>query len=88
MIAYESEVDGGDSHIALIRGDISDSDAPVLVRMHAHCLLGDVFGATGCECNRTLKGVAGDDCGGGAGGADLPASDWRFRRRKLASSDF
>jgi 3,4-dihydroxy 2-butanone 4-phosphate synthase/GTP cyclohydrolase II len=56
LIAYESEVDGGDSHIALIRGDISDSDAPVLVRMHAHCLLGDVFGATGCECNRTLEG--------------------------------
>src|SRR5579862_2224980 len=30
LIAYESEVDGGDSHIALIRGDI-DTDAPVLV---------------------------------------------------------
>ncbi len=56
LIAYESEVDGGDSHIALIRGDISDSTVPVLVRMHAHCLLGDVFGATGCECNRTLEG--------------------------------
>jgi 3,4-dihydroxy 2-butanone 4-phosphate synthase/GTP cyclohydrolase II len=55
LIAYESEVDGGDSHIALIRGDISDSDKPVLVRMHAHCLLGDVFGATGCECHRTLE---------------------------------
>ena len=55
LIAYESEVDGGDSHIALIRGDISDSSVPVLVRMHAHCLLGDVFGATGCECSRTLE---------------------------------
>ena len=55
VIAYESEVDGGDSHIALIRGDISDSETPVLVRMHAHCLLGDVFGATGCECNKTLE---------------------------------
>ncbi|MFZ0481457.1 MAG: 3,4-dihydroxy-2-butanone-4-phosphate synthase [Terriglobales bacterium] len=55
LIAYESEVDGGDSHIALIRGDISDSAKPVLVRMHAHCLLGDVFGATGCECHRTLE---------------------------------
>jgi 3,4-dihydroxy 2-butanone 4-phosphate synthase/GTP cyclohydrolase II len=55
LIAYESEVDGGDSHMALIRGDISDSSDPVLVRMHAHCLLGDVFGATGCDCNRTLE---------------------------------
>ncbi|MFY9675419.1 MAG: 3,4-dihydroxy-2-butanone-4-phosphate synthase [Terriglobales bacterium] len=67
LIAYESEVDGGDSHIALIRGDISDSNAPVLVRMHAHCLLGDVFGATGCECNKTLEAsletIAGEDRG-------------------------
>jgi 3,4-dihydroxy 2-butanone 4-phosphate synthase / GTP cyclohydrolase II len=55
LMAYESEVDGGGSHIALIRGDISDPEKPVLVRMHAHCLLGDVFGATGCECNRTLE---------------------------------
>jgi 3,4-dihydroxy 2-butanone 4-phosphate synthase/GTP cyclohydrolase II len=56
LIAYESEVDGGGSHLALIRGDISDSPKPVLVRMHAHCLLGDVFGATGCDCNATLQG--------------------------------
>jgi 3,4-dihydroxy 2-butanone 4-phosphate synthase/GTP cyclohydrolase II len=49
MIAYESEVDGGESHVALIRGDIEHSQTPVLVRMHAHCLMGDVFGATGCE---------------------------------------
>jgi 3,4-dihydroxy 2-butanone 4-phosphate synthase/GTP cyclohydrolase II len=60
LIAYESEVDGGDSHMALIRGDIgrgdiSDSSGPVLVRMHAHCLLGDVFGATGCDCHQTLE---------------------------------
>ena len=55
LIAYESEVDGGSSHIALIRGDIADSEVPVLVRMHAHCLLGDVFGATACDCNPTLE---------------------------------
>src|SRR5271170_3086893 len=55
LIAYESEVDGGESHMALIRGDITDSSEPVLVRMHAHCLLGDVFGATGCDCHQTLE---------------------------------
>jgi 3,4-dihydroxy 2-butanone 4-phosphate synthase/GTP cyclohydrolase II len=54
LIAYESEVHGGESHMALVRGDISDSSSPVLVRMHAHCLLGDVFGATGCDCHQTL----------------------------------
>src|SRR3984957_7307674 len=55
LIAYESEVDGGESHVALVKGDISDSSEPVLVRMHAHCLLGDVFGATGCDCHQTLE---------------------------------
>jgi 3,4-dihydroxy 2-butanone 4-phosphate synthase/GTP cyclohydrolase II len=56
LIAYSSEVDGGESHVALVRGDIERSDVPVLVRMHAHCLMGDVFGATGCECHATLEG--------------------------------
>jgi len=56
LIAYTSEVDGGESHVALVKGDIEHSDKPVLVRMHAHCLMGDVFGATGCECHATLEG--------------------------------
>jgi len=60
LIAYESEVDGGESHVALIRGDVEgvheNDDSPVLVRMHAHCLMGDVFGSTGCECHATLEG--------------------------------
>jgi 3,4-dihydroxy 2-butanone 4-phosphate synthase/GTP cyclohydrolase II len=56
LIAYESEVDGGGSHVALVRGNIDDSDVPVLVRMHAHCLMGDVFGSTACECHATLEG--------------------------------
>jgi 3,4-dihydroxy 2-butanone 4-phosphate synthase/GTP cyclohydrolase II len=56
LIAYTSEVDGGESHIALVRGDIENTNQPVLVRMHAHCLMGDVFGATGCECHATLEG--------------------------------
>jgi 3,4-dihydroxy 2-butanone 4-phosphate synthase / GTP cyclohydrolase II len=56
VIAYESEVDGGDSHLALVRGDISSPGEPVLVRMHAHCLIGDVFGSSGCDCRDTLDG--------------------------------
>ena len=57
LIAYLSEVDGGESHVALVRGDIEHAAEPVLVRMHAHCLMGDVFGATGCECHATLEGA-------------------------------
>jgi 3,4-dihydroxy 2-butanone 4-phosphate synthase/GTP cyclohydrolase II len=55
LIAYESEVDGGESHIALVRGDIEDCVEPVLVRMHSHCLMGDVFGSTGCDCRATIE---------------------------------
>jgi 3,4-dihydroxy 2-butanone 4-phosphate synthase/GTP cyclohydrolase II len=64
MIAYRSALDG-QSHVALVRGDLDGAalhDDPVLVRMHTHCLLGDVFGATGCECgavlDRSLRRIA------------------------------
>src|SRR5699024_3225452 len=44
LVAYESAVDGGDSHVALVRGDLSlAGENPVLVRMHSHCMVGDVF---------------------------------------------
>jgi 3,4-dihydroxy 2-butanone 4-phosphate synthase / GTP cyclohydrolase II len=56
VIAYESEVDGGDSHLALVHGDIGKGDEPVLVRMHSHCLVGDVFGSAACDCRQTLEG--------------------------------
>jgi 3,4-dihydroxy 2-butanone 4-phosphate synthase/GTP cyclohydrolase II len=54
MIAYESEITG-DSHIALVKGNVEHtSDEPVLVRMHSHCLVGDVFGASWCECRNVI----------------------------------
>jgi 3,4-dihydroxy 2-butanone 4-phosphate synthase/GTP cyclohydrolase II len=54
LIAYQSEVDG-QSHIALLRGDVEHATEPVLVRMHTHCLVGDIFGATWCECHSTIR---------------------------------
>jgi 3,4-dihydroxy 2-butanone 4-phosphate synthase/GTP cyclohydrolase II len=54
MIAYASEVHGGESHVALVRGDVAGVD-PVLVRVHSHCLAGDAFGTTLCDCQRTLR---------------------------------
>ena len=56
LIAYESEVDGGESHVALVRGDTESGGEPVLVRMHSHCLMGDVFGSTVCDCHATIEG--------------------------------
>jgi 3,4-dihydroxy 2-butanone 4-phosphate synthase/GTP cyclohydrolase II len=57
MIAYESEVDGGESHLALVRGDVSWelNQEPVLVRVHSHCLAGDVFGTTLCDCHQVVQ---------------------------------
>jgi 3,4-dihydroxy 2-butanone 4-phosphate synthase/GTP cyclohydrolase II len=54
MIAYASEING-DSHIAMVKGDVENtSDQPVLVRMHSHCLVGDVFGANWCGCRDVI----------------------------------
>ena len=69
MIAYESELDGGQSHLALVRGNVDQSASgagasadPVLVRVHSHCLAGEVFGSTTCDCQhsvqRSLKAIA------------------------------
>jgi 3,4-dihydroxy 2-butanone 4-phosphate synthase/GTP cyclohydrolase II len=48
LIAYSSDVDH-DQHVALVRGDLEGA-MPPLVRVHSHCLTGDVFGSTACDC--------------------------------------
>jgi 3,4-dihydroxy 2-butanone 4-phosphate synthase/GTP cyclohydrolase II len=48
MIAYENEVDGGESHVALVMGDPT-GDEPALVRVHTHSLAEDVFGLGGAR---------------------------------------
>lgn len=53
-IAYVSDLDQ-ESHVALVHGDVAGSDKPVLVRMHAHCLAGDVFNASSCECASNIR---------------------------------
>jgi 3,4-dihydroxy 2-butanone 4-phosphate synthase/GTP cyclohydrolase II len=55
MIAYESEVEGGESHIALVRGEVAQAEEPILVRVHTHCLAGDVFGTTLCDCHALMQ---------------------------------
>ena len=55
MIAYESEVGGGESHVALVMGEVDDGST-VPVRVHTHCLAGDVFGATLCDCRAVIDG--------------------------------
>ena len=70
MIAYESEVNGGESHIALVRGDLcgdaAHPDKPVLVRVHTRCTAGDIFGAD-CQCreilDQSMRMIAEAGCG-------------------------
>ena len=52
-ISYSSALNG-ERHLALIKGDVA-GQMDVLVRMHSHCALGDVFGSTECECQKTLR---------------------------------
>ena len=50
--AYQSELDG-QTHVALVRGDIADG-ADVVVRVHSKCLTGDVFHSMRCDCGPQL----------------------------------
>ena len=53
-IWYSSDIEP-ERHLALVRGDLTGPE-PVLVRMHSHCLYGDVFGSTNCECQDLIRG--------------------------------
>jgi 3,4-dihydroxy 2-butanone 4-phosphate synthase / GTP cyclohydrolase II len=66
LIAYGSDLDG-ESHLALVHGDVSCSDKPVLVRMHTHCLAGDVFHASSCQCAANIRGSLRQIAEDGAG---------------------
>jgi 3,4-dihydroxy 2-butanone 4-phosphate synthase/GTP cyclohydrolase II len=68
MVVYSSEVDH-EQHIALVRGELTDAAAgrPPLVRVHSHCLTGDVFASTSCDCReivaQSLKAIVAEDRG-------------------------
>ncbi|MEP6507282.1 MAG: bifunctional 3,4-dihydroxy-2-butanone-4-phosphate synthase/GTP cyclohydrolase II [Gemmatimonadales bacterium] len=53
VIGYRNDVDNHE-HIALVFGDVSNSDDSVLVRMHSKCLTGDVFHSLRCDCGWQL----------------------------------
>jgi 3,4-dihydroxy 2-butanone 4-phosphate synthase / GTP cyclohydrolase II len=62
MIAYSSDVDH-EIHVALVRGNLANDPpgvaaegTPPLVRVHSHCLTGDVLGSTACDCREMVEG--------------------------------
>lgn len=52
-ISYVSTFNN-ESHLALVLGDVAKRDN-VLVRMHARCLYGDVFGSSACNCQALIR---------------------------------
>jgi 3,4-dihydroxy 2-butanone 4-phosphate synthase/GTP cyclohydrolase II len=52
-VAYTSDLNP-EYHLALVRGELAGREG-VLVRMHARCLYGDVFGSTSCDCGRLVR---------------------------------
>ncbi|MFP5266979.1 MAG: 3,4-dihydroxy-2-butanone-4-phosphate synthase [Acidobacteriota bacterium] len=76
MISYESDIQttglgsGDEAHLALTFGDVTQaalSGLPVLVRVQTHCLTGNVFGSSVCDCRATvdasLREIAKAGCG-------------------------
>ena len=76
MIAYESEVEGGESHVALVYGDVTDGiktmgasySEGAYALPGGRCVWDDAMRLSGSG-----GGVFADDCGCWAGGAGLSA---------------
>jgi 3,4-dihydroxy 2-butanone 4-phosphate synthase/GTP cyclohydrolase II len=54
-LSYRSAIHP-ESHLVLLRGEIGDGQN-VLVRMHSHCIYGDVFGSVHCDCHKMMTGA-------------------------------
>jgi 3,4-dihydroxy 2-butanone 4-phosphate synthase / GTP cyclohydrolase II len=91
MIVFASDIDN-EQHLALVRGDLS-GPVPPLVRVHSHCLTGDVFASSACDCYDlvagSLEAIAREDrgvlvylhhSGRGFGLEQAPASSGQFPR--------
>lgn len=51
-IRYVSQIDH-EHHLALVHGDLNARE-DVLVRVHSHCVYGDVFGSLDCDCSELV----------------------------------
>ena len=53
VTAYENIING-EHHVALVKGELSNPDEAVLVRVHSECLTGDAFHSLRCDCGEQL----------------------------------
>jgi 3,4-dihydroxy 2-butanone 4-phosphate synthase / GTP cyclohydrolase II len=54
MIAYGSDLDG-ESHVALVYGNVGSTERPPLVRLQARCFPGEVLNASSCDCASNMQ---------------------------------
>jgi GTP cyclohydrolase II len=67
IIAFRPD-DGGLEHLAIIIGDPdSESDQPVLARLHSECFTGDLLGSLRCDCGDQLRGAITEIAQAGGG---------------------
>jgi len=64
-IRFKSRIDN-ETHLALIHGDVAGKEN-VPVRVHSHCVYGDVFHSVDCDCQQliaaALETISRADCG-------------------------
>lgn len=64
-VRYRSQVDG-EAHLVLVHGEVA-GQSDVLVRVHSHCVYGDVFQSLDCDCHQLLEAaqqaIVKEDCG-------------------------
>lgn len=53
VTAYENIING-EHHVALVKGELSNPDEAVLIRVHSECLTGDAFHSLRCDCGEQL----------------------------------
>jgi 3,4-dihydroxy 2-butanone 4-phosphate synthase/GTP cyclohydrolase II len=65
VLRFVSRIDN-ETHLALVHGDVAGKQ-DVLVRVHSHCVYGDVFASADCDCHAliasALETIAGAECG-------------------------
>lgn len=54
IVAFENAING-EHHVALVKGDVANSEDPILVRVHSECLTGDAFHSLRCDCGEQLQ---------------------------------
>jgi GTP cyclohydrolase II len=58
---------GGPEHLAILIGDVEQSQGPIPVRLHSSCLTGDILGSMRCDCGEQFKKALHQSAEAGAG---------------------